>query len=108
MSVAAPLVLRPGDEPRLKALLRSPTVEAGLAPRARLVLLGGGGLPEAGIARGGGGWRAEGGGSAARSDRERAGRPPVSDDGAVGSATLEGPPASLGGTHWSARLLARH
>jgi|ERR1039457_2808460 transposase len=117
MSVAAPLVLRPGDEPRLKALLRSPTVEAGLAQRARIVLLAGEGLPNAVIARRAGvsrptviGWRGryEGGGIAALSDLERSGRPPVIDDVAVVIATLEGPPASLGVTHWSARLLARH
>ena len=38
MSVAAPLVLRPGDEPDLTALVRSSTVEAGAAQRARIVL----------------------------------------------------------------------
>ena len=51
MSVAAPLVLRPGDEPQLTALLRSSTVEAGLAQRARIVLLAAEGLPNAEIAR---------------------------------------------------------
>ena len=51
MSVAAPLVLRPGDELKLKVLMRSPTVEAGLAQRARIVLLAAEGLPNAAIAR---------------------------------------------------------
>ena len=51
MSVAAALVLRDGDKSRLTALLRAPTVEAGLAPRARIVLLAAEGLPNAEIAR---------------------------------------------------------
>ena len=51
MSVAAPLVLRAGDELNLTALVRSSTVEAGLAQRARIVLLAAEGLPNAEIAR---------------------------------------------------------
>ena len=51
MSVAAALVLRDGDKSRLTALLRAPTVEAGLAARARIVLLAAEGLPNAEIAR---------------------------------------------------------
>jgi len=39
MSVAVPLILRPGDEPKLTALLRATTVRAGIAQRARIVLL---------------------------------------------------------------------
>jgi transposase len=117
MSVAAPLVLRAGDESRLRALLRAPTAEAGLAQRARIVLLAAEGLPNAEIARQAGvsrptviGWRAryQSGGIAFLQDLDRSGRPPVIDDVAVVVATLEGPPASLGVTHWSARLLGRH
>jgi transposase len=116
MSIAAPLVLRPGDESKMTALLRSPTVEAGLAQRARIVLLASEGLPNAEIARQVGvsrptviGWRQryEGGGIAALGDLDRSGRPPVIDDVAVVVATLQAPPASLGVTHWSARLLGR-
>src|SRR5437867_7733208 len=51
MSVAAPLVLREGDRPRLEALTRSTSVRAGLAARARIVLLAAEGLPNAEIAR---------------------------------------------------------
>jgi DNA-binding NarL/FixJ family response regulator len=51
MSVAAPLVLRSGDESRLTSLVRSSTAEAGLAQRARIVLLAAQGLPNAEIAR---------------------------------------------------------
>jgi transposase len=117
MSIAAPLVLRAGDEPKLAALLRSPTLEAGLAQRARIVLLAAEGLPNAEIARRAGvsrptviGWRGryDSGGIAALDDLERPGRPSVIDDVAVVVATLEGPPGSLGVTHWSARLLGRH
>jgi hypothetical protein len=39
VSVAAALVLRAGDESKLSLLARSSTVEAGLAQRARIVLL---------------------------------------------------------------------
>jgi hypothetical protein len=45
MSVAAPLVLREGDRARLEALTRSTSVRAGLASRARIVLLAADGLP---------------------------------------------------------------
>jgi len=117
MSVAAPLVLRAGDESRLKALLRSSTVEAGLAQRARIVLLASEGVPNAVIARQVGvsrptviGWRQryEAGGLALLEDLDRSGRPPVIDDVAVVVATLERPPETLGVTHWSARLLGEH
>ena len=51
MSVAAPLILREGDRSRLEALTRSRLVQAGLAQRARIVLLAADGLPNAEIAR---------------------------------------------------------
>ena len=51
MSVAAPLVLREGDRSRLEALTRSRSIRAGLARRARIVLLAAEGLPNAEIAR---------------------------------------------------------
>ena len=51
MSVAAPLILRPGDGPKLESLLRSSTVRAGLAQRARIVLLASEGVSNAEIAR---------------------------------------------------------
>ena len=40
-------------------------------------------------------------------DEPRSGRPKVVDDAAVIAATLEPPPARMGVTHWSTRLLAR-
>jgi transposase len=118
MSVAAPLVLREGDRPRLEALIRSTSVRAGLASRARIVLLAAEGLPNAEIARRVGvsrvtvvDWRAryDAGGIGALADLPRSGRPPEIDEIDVVVATLaeEGrPPPRLGVTHWSARLLA--
>ena len=117
MSVAAPLVLRDGDRSRLEALTRSSSVRAGLAQRARIVLLAADGLANAEIARRTGtsrptvvGWRAryDEGGIAALGDRPRSGRPTQIDEVDVVVATLadEGrPPERLGVTHWSARLL---
>jgi transposase len=117
VSVAAPLVLRRGDESKLNALLRSPTVQAGLAQRARIVLLAAEGLPNAEIGRRVGvsrptvvHWRHrfETGGIAALADEKRSGRPPVVDEVRVVVATLEPPPDSFGVTQWSARLLGKH
>jgi transposase len=118
MSVAAPLVLREGDRSRLEALTRSTSVRAGLASRARIVLLAAEGLPNAEIARRVGAsrptvvdWRAryDAGGIRALRDLPRSGRPREIDEIDVVVATLaeEGrPPPRLGVTHWSARLLA--
>ena len=44
-------MLREGDRPRLEALTRSSSIRAGLASRARIVLLAAQGLPNAEIAR---------------------------------------------------------
>ena len=118
MSVAAALVLREGDRSRLEALTRSSSVRAGLAGRARIVLLAAEGLPNAEIARQTGtsrptvvDWRAryDAGGIRALEDQPRSGRPPRIDEIEVVVATLADdgrPPAHLGVTHWSARLLA--
>ena len=117
MSVAAPLVLREGDRPRLEGMLRSSSIRAGLAQRARIVLLAADGLSNAEIARRTGtsrptvvDWRARyvAGGVAALQDQPRSGRPPEIDEIDVVVATLADdgrPPAHLGVTHWSARLL---
>jgi transposase len=116
MSVAAPLALRVGDGPRLTAMARSQTITAAAAQRARIVLLAADGVPNAEIALRVGvsrptvvGWRqryAEAG-IAGLADLDRPGRPPVVDEADVVVATLTAPPAELGVTHWSARLLAR-
>jgi transposase len=93
-------------------------VRAGLAARARIVLLAAEGLPNAEIARRTGAsrptvvdWRAryDAGGIRALDDLPRSGRPAEIDEIEVVVATLaeEGrPPEHLGVTHWSARLLA--
>ena len=97
--------------------MRSSTVEAGLAQRARIVLLAAQGVPNAEIARRVGvsrptviQWRNryEAGGISALGDLDRSGRPPVIDDVAVVVATVQVPPEALGVTHWSARLLGKH
>ena len=115
MSVAAPLTLRAGDEPRLTAMARSQTTTASAAQRARIVLLAADGVPNAEIARRVGvsrptvvGWRGRyrERGIAGLADEDRSGRPPRIDAADVVVATLTKPPESLGVTHWSARLLA--
>jgi hypothetical protein len=97
MSVAAPLVLREGDQARLESLTRSSSVRAGLALRARIVLLAAQGLPNAEIARRTGtsrptvvDWRARyvAGGIRALEDQPRSGRPPEIDEIDVVVATL--------------------
>jgi hypothetical protein len=75
---AAPLGLRDGDRERLTVWTRSSTVQAGLAQRARIVLLAADGVSHTGIAE--------------RLD--------------VSRQTVITPPKRLGVTHWSSRLLA--
>jgi transposase len=115
--VAAALVLRDGDRARLESLTRSSSVRAGLAQRARIVLLAGDGVANAEIARRVGvarqtviDWRERYriSGIAGLDDQPRSGRPRVIDDAAVVVETLTPPPEHLGVTHWSARLLADH
>jgi transposase len=85
--------------------------------RARIVLLAAEGLPNAVVARQVGVSaptvlarrnRYDVGGIEALADLPRSGRPPVVDEAAVIVATLNPPPAELGVTHWSARLMADH
>ncbi len=117
MSVAAPLALRVGDEQRLAALVRSSSVRAGAAQRARIVLLAAEGLANAEIARRVGvsgptvlAWRNRyvAGGVAALHDLPRPGRPIEVDEVEIVVTTVTPPPEELGVTHWSARLLAGH
>jgi transposase len=106
----------PRDREVLASWLRSTSIRAGLAQRARIVLLAGDGAGTNEIvARTGAskptviGWKkryaAEGIGGL--DDRPRPGRPRSTDDVAIVLATLEPPPERLGVTHWSSRLLAR-
>jgi transposase len=96
-------------------MVRSQTVTAAAAQRARIVLLAAEGVPNADIARRVGvsrptvvGWRQRytDSGIAGLADVDRPGRPATIDEADVVIATLTEPPESLGVTHWSARLLA--
>ncbi len=112
---AAALGLRDGDRDELEAWLRSSTIRAGLAKRARIVLLAADGLANAEIARTVGmsvptvrAWRDRyaRSGTEGLGDAPRSGRPKQVDDRAIVEATLRPPPKRLGVTHWSSRLLA--
>jgi transposase len=116
MRVAAQLELRKGDREKLTRIATSRTAEAGLARRARIVLLAAEGLPHTEVARRAGvsvpvvrEWRSRyaAGGLLALEDLPRSGRPKTVDETAIVVATLERPPQRLGVTHWSSRLLAR-
>ena len=104
----------PRDREVLESWLRAPSMRAGLAQRARIVLLAADGVPVKDIVERVGvskptviGWKkryaAEGIGGL--EDRPKPGRRRVVDEVAVVSATLEPPPERLGVTHWSSRLL---
>ena len=111
---AAALVLRAGDRPRLEAVLRSATVAAGVAQRARIVLLAAEGVANYEIAERVGVtrptvnlWRnryAERG-LAGLDGVRPPGRPRSVDRARVVAATLTPQPKSFGVTHWSIRLL---
>ena len=103
------------DREVLQSWTRSSSVRAGLARRARIVLLAADDVPVKDIVERVGvskptviGWKrryaAEG--LAGLDDRPKPGRPRTVDDVEVVLATLEPPPRRLGVTHWSSRLLA--
>lgn len=112
---APALALRAGDRVDLERLVRSTAVRAGLAQRARIVLLAADGVANTEIAERVGvarqtvlTWR----GRYARSglgglwDAPKSGRPRTVDPARIVTETLKPPPKSLGVTHWSTRLLA--
>ena len=111
---AVPLELRAGDRPRLEAIIRSPSVAAGLAQRARILLLAADGVSNTEIADKVGVsrptvlvWRqryAEEG-IDGLVGRARPGRRPGVAAADVIAATLRPPPRRLGVTHWSSRRL---
>jgi transposase len=114
---APALVLREGDRAELVRLTRSSSVRAGLAQRARIVLLAAEGVSNTGIAQAVGvsrptviGWRDRyaASGLAGLEDEPRSGRPRTIDHAKVVAATLTPPPKKYAVTHWSTRLLARH
>ena len=115
MSLTVSVEVPPRDREVLGSWTRSPSIRAGLAQRARIVLLAADGVGTNEIVRRVGvskptviAWKhryaAEGVGGL--EDRPKPGRPRVVDEAAVVAATLEPPPDRLGVTHWSTRLLA--
>src|SRR5665648_562973 len=101
----------------LQRLTRSSSVSAGLAQRARIVLLAGEGMANTAIAERVGvsratviAWRGryQGKGLAGLEDEPRSGRPRRVDRAKVIAATLRRPPKRYGVTHWSTRLLGKH
>jgi transposase len=116
MALTVTVDVPPRDREILESWLRAPSVRAGVAQRARIVLLAADGVAVKDIVEWVGvskptviGWKkryaAEGVGGLA--DRPKPGRRRVVDEVAVVLATLEPPPERLGITHWSSRLLAR-
>jgi transposase len=112
---ALPLGLRDGDRELLESWTRSSSIRAGLAQRARIVLLAADGVSNTEIAERVGvsrptviGWRDRYATSGSRGlvDEQRSGRPRTVDRAEILAATLSPPPARLGITHWSSRLLA--
>ncbi len=113
---APPLEIPPRDKRQLRNWTQSRNIPAGLAQRARIVLLAGHGLANAEIAERTGVsrptvilWRNRyaSGGPGALEDKPRSGRPRRIDPLEIVVRTLEPPPARLGVTHWSSRLLAK-
>jgi len=112
---ANPLLLRENDADELVRLTRSSSGSAGLAARARIVLLAADGTSNVQIAELVGVsrptvdlWRNHyrEDGLAGLVDADRPGRPRQVDPRRIVGATLTPPPKSLGVTHWSSRLLA--
>ena len=109
-------VVSESDRKVLESWVRSTSVPAGLARRARIVLLAADGVGTNEIADRTGttrptviGWRnrymTEG--LAGLEDRPKKGREPEIDQIEVINATLQPPPERLGVTHWSSRILGR-
>ena len=117
MALTVGVEVSPRDRAELESWLRSPSLRAGSAQRARIVLLAADGVGTGEIVHRVGvskpaviRWKrryaAEG--MAGLQDRPKPGRPAAIDPMRIVLATLEPPPERLGVTHWSSRLLARH
>ena len=115
MPLTVKVEVPPRDREVLASWVRSPSIRAGLAQRARIVLLAADGIGTNEIVRRTGVskptvilWKkryaAEGTGGL--ENRPKPGKPRTIDDVAIVLATLEPPPKRLGVTHWSSRLLA--
>src|SRR5947209_7472199 len=110
------LVLSDQDRATLESWTRCSTISAGQRERAEIELAVSDGTGVSGASRTLGvsrptviKWRDRfaADGVAGLADRPRSGRPKTIDDAQIITATLDPPPASLGVTHWSSRLLAR-
>ena len=104
------------DRAILDSWANSTSIRAGLAQRARIVLLAaeGAGTSEITLRTGASrptvlNWtrRYAAEGLGGLDDRQRPGRPRTADDVAIVLATLTPPPADLGARRWSSRLLAQ-
>jgi transposase len=115
VALTVPVEVPPRDREVLASWTRSSSIRAGLAQRARIVLLAADGVGTNEISRRVGvskptviSWKrryaTEGVGGL--EDRPKPGRPRMVDEAEVVAATLEPPPERLGVTHWSTRLLA--
>ena len=109
------MAIRDEDMAILVSWARSPSVPAGAALRARIVLASAQGQGTSQVATRLEvsrptviAWRERyrAGGIAALADAPRSGRPKTVDQAEILARTLEPPPAYLGITHWSSRLLA--
>src|SRR6478736_8267899 len=114
MPLTVEVDLTAAERDELMSWTRMPSLRAGLAQRARIVLLADEGVGTNRIGELVGvskptviEWkkRYAAQGIAGLEDRKKPGRPAHIDEVAVVLATLEPPPASLGVTHWSSRLL---
>jgi len=117
MSLTVAVEVPPRDRAELEGWLRAPSLRAGLAQRARIVLLAADGVgtneivhrigvSKPAVIRWKRRYAAEG--LAGLDDRDKPGRPATIDPMRIVLATLEPPPERLGVTHWSSRLLAAH
>jgi transposase len=116
MALTVGVEVPPRDRAELESWLRAPSLRAGLAQRARIVLLAADGVGTGDIVHRVGvskpaviRWkrRYAADGLAGLDDRPKSGRPPTIDPMGIVLATLEPPPERLGVTHWSSRLLAK-
>jgi transposase len=115
MALTVNVEVPPRDREVLASWVRSPSIRAGLARRARIVLLAADGAGTNEIVRRTGlskptviFWkrRYAAGGVGGPEDRPKPGKPRTTDDVAIVLRTLEPPPKHLRVTHWSSRLLA--
>jgi transposase len=117
MSLTVAVQMPAEDRAELTRWTRMLSIPAGLAQRARIVLLADEGVGTNEIVHLVGvskptviAWkkRYQADGIGGLEDRPKPGRPAQVDEVAVVLATLEPPPENLGVTHWSSRLLADH